>query len=815
MPVALAEPSSALGFQESVDVELLLVGINPTSGLTDELYSEMNVRTLAARREGLFMVDEIGIPDVLTALTLEEKAALLSGRGAWDTAGIERLGIASITLTDGPHGLRKQAPGAGDFNLSASLPATCFPTAAALGSSWDVDLLARVGEALGAESRAAGVAVLLGPGINIKRSPLCGRNFEYLSEDPIVSGHLGAALVRGIQSKGVGASLKHFAANNQETDRMQVSAEVDERTLREIYLAGFEHVVTTADPWTVMAAYNRINGVPAAQNEWLLTKVLREEWGFGGLVVSDWGAVDDPVAAVTAGLDLQMPATQGASAAKLVEAVRDRRIDEAVLDQAVARLLRLVSHTAGVRQTAGDVDVGRHHSLARLAAAESAILLKNEDAILPLDPGARMSVAVIGEFARTPRFQGAGSSQVRPTQVDNALGALSALAGEHLKLSFSPGFTLSGQDNGSGRGNEALLAEAVSAARAADVAVVFLGLPEGEESEGFDREHIALPDVQLRLLRTVADVNPDVVVVLANGGVVELATWVHQAKAVLEGWLAGQAGGSAIADLLFGRSSPSGRLAETIPLRLQDTPSYLNFPGSGGAVTYGERLYVGYRYYDAKDMPVSYPFGHGLSYTTFAYSDLRATVEGQGDEVVVRLRLTVANTGPVTGKEVVQVYVRDAESSIDRPVRELRAFAKVGLAPGQSAPVEFELRADDLSFFSPVHGRWVLEAGDFEIGVGASSRDLRLTATVTVDAPSLARPLGAESTLGEWLAHPVGGPLLLQAISEGPGSSMAGDPAILRMIESLPLTRLIAMSGARWDIGQLLDRVAVQSQEIQ
>ena len=481
------------------------------------------------------MREEARIADIVQALTLEEKASLLSGGGAWETAAVERLGIASAVLTDGPHGVRRQAD-AEHFSLDASMPATCFPTAAALGSSWDVGLLAEVGEALGAESRAAGVAVLLGPGVNIKRTPLCGRNFEYLSEDPVISGQLGAALVRGIQSRGVGASVKHFAANNQETGRMQISAEADERTLREIYLAGFEHVVTTADPWTVMASYNKVNGVHAAQNRWLLTRVLREEWGFDGLVMSDWGAVWDPVAAVAAGLDLEMPATGGASATRLVDAVKAGRLEEGVVDKAVTRLLTLLE-LAAAPGPAGEVDYAGHHALARRAAIESAVLLKNEDAILPLDPAARMTLAVIGEFARTPKFQGAGSSQVNASQVDSALDGIREAAGEHLQISFSPGFPLSGEED------PAQLADAVSAAAAADTAIVFLGLPDGADTEGSDREHIDLPEVQLRLLRAVAEVNPNVVVVLANGGVVQVATWEQHARAILEGWLNGQAGG--------------------------------------------------------------------------------------------------------------------------------------------------------------------------------------------------------------------------------------------------------------------------------
>jgi beta-glucosidase len=748
------------------------------------------------------MREEARIADILEALTLEEKALLLSGGGAWETAAVGRLGIAPAVLTDGPHGVRRQAD-AEHFSLDASMPATCFPTAAALGSSWDADLLTEVGEALGAESRAAGIAVLLGPGVNIKRTPLCGRNFEYLSEDPVLSGQLGAALVRGVQSRGVGASVKHFAANNQETGRMQISAEADERTLREIYLAGFEHVVTTAAPWTVMASYNKINGVHAAQNRWLLTRVLREEWGFDGLVMSDWGAVWDPVAAVAAGLDLEMPATGGASAARLVDAVTAGRLETAVIDQAVARLLTLLDLAAAAPGSAGEVDFAGHHALARRAAAESAVLLKNEDATLPLDPAARMTLAVIGEFARTPKFQGAGSSQVNATQVDNALDGIREAAGERLQISFSAGFLLSGEED------LALLAEAVSAAAAADTAVVFLGLPDGADTEGSDREHIDLPDAQLRLLRAVAEVNRNVVVVLANGGVVRIASWEQHARAILEGWLNGQAGGGAVADLLFGQANPCGRLAETIPLRLQDTPAYLNFPGDGAVVSYGERLYVGYRYYDAKDMQVSYPFGHGLSYTAFAYSGLHAAVDGEGEDAVVRLQLTVTNTGPVAGKEVVQVYVGDVASSVDRPVRELKAFTKVEIAPARSARLNFALRARDLSFFSTVHGRWVLEGGDFEISIGGSSRDLPLTATVTVIAPPLATPLTLASTVGEWLAHPAAGPVLLQAIRAMPGSALASDPTVLRMVESLPLGHLIPMTGGRLDIagiGQFLDQ---------
>ncbi|MFE6820941.1 glycoside hydrolase family 3 C-terminal domain-containing protein [Streptomyces sp. NPDC057690] len=746
---------------------------------------------------------------VLADLTPTEKASLLSGHGGWETAVVERLGIPAVLLTDGPHGVRRIRPEAKGFSFEASLPATCFPTAAALGSSWDEELIFRVGEALGDESRASGVGVLLGPGMNIKRSPLCGRNFEYLSEDPALTGRLAAALVRGIQSRGVGASLKHFAANNQETDRMRVSAEVDERTLREIYLAGFEYVVKQARPWTVMAAYNRINGVHAAEDPWLLTEVLRSEWGFDGLVVSDWGAVVDPLVALSAGLDLQMPGSNDATTERIVEAVEQGELDEAVLDQAVARVLRLAQRAAsGAADVPPAADIDAHHALARTAAVESAVLLKNEASILPLDPHVPMTLAVIGEFARSPRFQGAGSSKVNATRVDNALGCIDLVAGGGVKLTFSPGFSLAGQEEEDGT----LLAQAVAEASAADVAVLFLGLPEGEESEGFDRDHIDLPASQVRVLEKVAEVNPNVVVVLSNGGVVRTSTWDHHARAVLETWLSGQAGGGAVADLLFGRANPCGRLAETIPVRLQDTPAYLDFPGSGSSVSYGERLYVGYRHYDAREAEVAYPFGHGLSYTTFTYSDLSVSAMGEGSDVEVCVEATVTNTGVLAGKEVVQLYVGDPVASVDRPVRELKAFTKVLLSPGESTSVVFTLRARDFSFFSPQHSRWAFESGDFTLAVGASSRDLRLEAVVALVAPPLTTALGGDSTVGEWLAHPVGGPLFREEVSKT-GSAMASDPTILHMISSLPLNRLVAMTGGRLS-ADLVDRLLVQVADV-
>ena len=740
---------------------------------------------------------------LLTELTRDEKASLVSGQGFWWTRGVPRLEVPSIMVSDGPHGLRKQDRRNDHLGLGASLPATCFPTASALASSWDPDLVRSVGDAIGEEARAQGVSVVLGPGINIKRSPLCGRNFEYLSEDPHLSGVLGAAIVAGIQGRRVGASLKHFAVNNQEADRLRVSAEVDERPLREIYLAGFEHVVRTVQPWTVMCSYNRINGVYASQDRWLLTEVLRHEWGFEGLVVSDWGAVDDPVSAVTAGLDLEMPSTGGASADQLVAALEAGGLDPAVLDVAVSRVLRLVSQAvdAGHLDAEATFDVDGHHALARRVAADCAVLLRNERGLLPISLTSGR-LAVIGELARTPRFQGAGSSAVNPTRVDDALAALREAVPRDVEVDFAPGY---GVDDP--RADVvALRREAADVARAADAVVVFLGLPPSYESEGYDRDHLDLPDEQVALLAAVAEVSTDVVVVLANGSVVTVEPWLHHAGAVLEAWLGGQAGGGAVADVLLGVVNPSGRLAETVPVRLADTPAFLDFPGEDRHVRYGEGLYVGYRHYDAVDREVSFPFGHGLSYTTFEHADLTVRVlpasSGHGSgwrgPDRVEVSVTVTNTGSVRGKEVVQVYVGDPVAAVARPVRELRGFAKVDLEPGASATASVVLAERDLSYWSTRAGGWVFEPGAFEVAVGASSRDLRQVAVVEVDGPALALPLDRESTLAEWLEHPVGHEVVLEALRNGPGGDLSGlvdDPDRRRMLGSFPLKRLATMLG--------------------
>ncbi|MFC4063561.1 beta-glucosidase [Actinoplanes subglobosus] len=695
-------------------------------------------------------------------LTLEEKAALCLGSTFWHTAPIDRLGIPAIMVSDGPHGLRRQ-PDGNQAGITGALPATCFPTASALGSSWDPDLVRRIGAAIGAEARALSVAVVLGPGVNIKRSPLCGRNFEYFSEDPLLTGVLGEAHVTGVQSQGVGACVKHFAANNQETDRLRVSADVDERTLREIYLPHFERIVTRAKPWMVMSAYNLVNGVPAAEHRWLLTDVLRDEWAYDGVVVSDWGAVRDRVAALVAGLDLEMPPKLGISDAAIVAAVRDGRLDEKVLDQTVERILRLIDRAP---DPDGPFDVDAHHALARAAAADCAVLLKNDRDLLPLRPAPGDTIAVIGA---SPRFQGAGSSQVNPTRVDDLITELRA----RTTVEFAAG------------GDQAI----DLAARAATV-VVLMGLPAGDETEGADRRHMDLPAEQITLLARIAQVNDNVVVVLANGSAVEVASWQQHAGAILETWLSGQAVGGAIADLLLGTVNPSGRLAETLPVRLADNPSYLNFPGEAGHVRYGEGVFVGYRAYDAVDRAVAYPFGHGLSYTTFAYHDLAVTVAGDSSVLVT---CTVVNTGARHGKEVVQLYVGPPASPVARPVRELKAFAKLDLPPGAGETVTFQLDPRDLAYWSTRHQRWLVQGGAYEIAVGASSRDLRLTTTAEVPGDMVTEPLTAVSTLREWLADPAGAAALRAAVGESQG--IFADPESQIVLGDFPLTALTAFPG--------------------
>jgi beta-glucosidase len=739
----------------------------------------------------------LDIDRLLGELTLEEKASLTSGSSFWWTAPVERLGIPKIMVSDGPHGLRAQ-PGEGDhLGLGGSVPATCFPTASAIASAWDPDLLGRIGQALAQEARACNLSVILGPGINMKRSPLCGRNFEYFSEDPFLAGELAVGIVDGIQSRGVGTSVKHYAANNQETDRLRVDAQIDERTLREIYLPAFERVVKASQPWTIMCSYNKVNGQSASENTWLLTTVLREEFGFEGLIVSDWGAVYHRVPALLAGLDLEMPPALGRSPQQVVAAVKAGEVPTEVLDARVRTVLELVAKGMPVLDLDESFDPDAHHALAREAAAASVVLLKN-DGLLPLARTA--SIAVIGEFARTPRYQGAGSSQVTPTRLDVLLEELRLIYGE---VPFAAGYGVGETGNDS-----ALLAEAEHVAGAAETVVMVIGLPGADESEGFDRTHMNLPANQLAALRAVAAVNPDVVVVLVNGSTVVLDDVVPHARALVEAWLGGQAAGGAIVDVLSGKVNPAGRLAESIPHRLEDNSSYFSFPGDSQVVRYGEGLFIGYRGYDKASQDVAFPFGFGLSYTSFALSDLQVTTRGSVADgtLAATVSVTVTNTGPVDGAEVVQVYVQDVESTVARPVRELKGFAKVFLAAGAEQTVSIELDQRAFSFWSVAQGRWAVEAGDFVIAVGSSSRDLPLEETVPVEAPRLASELNRDSTLQEWMGDPTGRRLIEREVDAGQPAAVLEDE-LISVIGTMPMSTLANFGNMSLD-HDALDRIS-------
>ncbi len=693
------------------------------------------------------------VPELVGRMSVEQKAALCSGSDFWRTEGLEELGIPSVMVTDGPHGLRKQAGETDHVGLNESVPATCFPAAVGLGSTWDSALIEKVGTALGVETRVNDVAVLLGPGINLKRSPLCGRNFEYFSEDPYLTAEMSVPLVQGIQAEGVGTSLKHFAMNNQETERMRVSVEVDDRTMREMYLAAFEQVVQRTQPWTVMCSYNKIRGTYASENHWLLTDVLRDQWGYEGVVVSDWGAVNDRVKALAAGLDLEMPGSQGINDARIVEAVKNGTLDEAVLDTAATRILTLLAKAAEDPRTATEEDlpVEAHHALARKAAAAVAVLLKNQGEALPLDENT--DFVVIGELARTPRYQGAGSSQVNPT---NLVSLLDALEQRGKDAPFAPGYPLEKSPTASADRDE-LLAEATSLARD-KVAVVVVGLPPSYESEGYDRTDIFLPEEHIRLVNEVAQVSKETIVLLANGSAVATRPWEDQVEAVLELWLGGQAGGAGAADLLFGDVSPTGRLAESIPVQLDDLPAQLNFPGERGVVRYGEGPFIGYRGLDAMKQEVSYPFGHGLTYTTFDFSNLNVEVakiaeDTDLEEAVLRVSVTVTNTGNRSGRAVPQLYVGRPESALIRPPRELKGFAGVELGPGESQEVTFEVSKRWLSTWDEDRQSWWVEAGPAIIEVGASSRDLPLSITVDIDSWEPTAVPNADSSINTWLAY--------------------------------------------------------------
>lgn len=667
------------------------------------------------------------ISDLINKMTLEEKASFCSGKDFWHLEGLESLGIPSIMVTDGPHGLRKQDGSAGDhIGLKASVPATCYPTAVTMASSWDRDLLREMGETLGDECRQEQVSVLLGPGVNIKRNPLCGRNFEYFSEDPYISGELGASFINGVQSKGIGTSLKHYAANNQEFCRMTIDTIVDERTLREIYLRGFETAVKDGQPWTVMNAYNKVNGEYCCEHKSLLTDILKEEWGHEGLVVTDWGATNDRVDSLKAGMELEMPASNGVNDKKIIDAVNNGTLDESVLDKSLKRILTMIFRSEETLKETYTYDIDEHHLLAKKSASQSIVLLKNDNKLLPLEKKGK--IAFIGDFAENPRYQGTGSSQINPTRIDSALDYAKSTLGNDCEILYAQGFSTKKDiiDN-------SLEKEALKIAETADRTVLFVGLPPTFESEGFDRDHMRLPENQLNLIDRVLETDPDTIIVLSNGSPVEMP-FIKNSKAILESYLSGQAGGGAVIDILFGDIVPSGKIAETFPLSLNDIPSNSYFPGTTKQVEYREGLNVGYRYFDTLEKDVLFPFGHGLSYTDFSYSDVKLSASKIKSGETVSVSLKVKNIGDFDGKEIVQLYVKDSVSSVYRPEKELKGFKKVELRKGEEKEISFTLDKRSFAFFDRDSAQWQIESGDFKILLGASSRDIRQEETIFVQS---------------------------------------------------------------------------------
>ena len=660
--------------------------------------------------------------ELVKEMTLEEKCSMLSGMDFWHLQSVERLGIPAVMVSDGPHGLRKQDDKADHLGINVSIPAVCFPAACATAASFDRSLLRRIGEAMGDQCQHERVGVNLGPAINIKRSPLCGRNFEYMSEDPYLAGELAVSMIQGIQSRNVGTSVKHFAANNQEHRRMSSDSVMDERTLREIYLPAFEAAARRGRAWTFMCSYNKLNGEYASQNRDLLTGILRKEWGFDGYVMSDWGAVSDRVKGVEAGLDLEMPASGGERDRQVFRAVREGRLDEKYVDQAVERILEVSLRYLNNARPDTPWDKEADHELAGRAAAECMVLLKNEAGILPLRKEEK--IALIGEFAEKPRFQGGGSSHINCFKVTSLLEALA----DNENVTYVQGYSIR-----NGAEDASLLAQAVAAAKAADKAVIVAGLPDSFESEGYDRTHMRMPENQNALIEAVAEANPNTVVLLYNGSPVEMP-WIDAVQGLIEGYLGGQNVGWASRAVLYGEVNPSGRLPETFPEHLEDTPCYLTYGGEGNRAEYSEGLFVGYRWYTSKLQPVLFPFGYGQSYTTFAYSGLRLSAESIKDTETLTVRVDVTNTGSVPGKEVVQLYVAPPEADVIRPVRELKGFEKIELAPGETGTVKFTLDKRSFAHWDTGIHDWYVTGGSYDIQICRNAEEVELAGCVNVES---------------------------------------------------------------------------------
>jgi beta-glucosidase len=763
------------------------------------------------------------INQLVSKMTLEEKAALCSGESFWTTKPLERLGIPSMFVSDGPHGLRKQGESGGDhLGLGASVPATCFPTLTNMASSWNRDLAAKVGKAIALECQAEQVGVLLGPGVNIKRSPLCGRNFEYYSEDPYLAGEMAADFIAGVQSEGVGTSLKHFAVNNQETYRMGVNAVVDERTLMEIYLAAFETPVRKSQPWTVMSSYNRINGEFSCQNEWLLTTVLREMWGFEGFVVTDWGGMDRRPDAVAAGNELEMPGFEGSDGKEIVEAVKNGTLDEEKLDRAITRYLNILFRWEENKRPGTVYDKEAHHCLARSAAGETMVLAKNEGNVLPFGKG---DYLVIGEYAMNMPYQGGGSSHINSTKVDNLVEELEKITGS--KVAYEKGYHSNGQMD------EALFSSAVSAAEKADNVVIVLGQGSEFYTEGMDRPHMKLDDNQTKLVEAVLDANQNTAVVLVCGSSVELP-WVDKAKVILVAYLGGQAAGGAVADILTGAVNPSAKFAETWPERIEHNPSYLSFPGDD-EVVYSEGIFVGYRYYDKKGIKPLFPFGHGLTYSNFEYLDITVDKFSVDEYEPVKVTVEIKNSGDMDGSEIVQLYVADVKSKVTRPIRELKGFEKVFLKAGETKKVSFTLNRRSFAYWDAVSHGWVVESGKFNIEVGPSSACLPLDVEIEVKAKELPiRPITRNTTVGQIMAIPGGAEIVMQMFQNvsqtlGVGDSSESDQAtqsedqsespfggmdMQALLAGMPLRTLATFSGGKMDNTMLEGLIQMLNQKL-
>ena len=703
---------------------------------------------------------EKNIDKILKELSLKEKASLLSGGDIWQTEAVERLDIPSIFLVDGPHGVRYVAD---RHHADPAKKATCFPTAVNLAASWDLDLIEKTAAALAEDSKAMGVDVLLGPGINMKRSPLGGRNFEYFSEDPFLSARLAIKFVKTVQKNGIGSSLKHYTANNQEYKRFSIDVRIDERPLREIYLAAFEKVVKEANPWTVMAAYNQINGDFATENNYLLQDILRDEWGYDNLVVSDWWAVHDRVKALKAGLDLEMPGADPINDQKIVDAVQAGKLKEEVLDRSVRRILDLILKAQETKKEEQELPVEKHHQLAKEIAGETIVLLKNQGDLLPLTEAKlddSESILVVGELAQKPRYQGIGSSQVNPTRLDSHYQALEDKFSEQLEVHYTPGYSSEAEVEE----NENLREKALREAENKDYVIIYAGLPDKVEAEGYDRDDIQLPIEQNKLIKELAAVNPNIIVILNNGSAVDLTMWIDRVSAVIEAGLPGQAGALALADIIAGEINPSAKLTESYALKLEDNPSYLNFPGSGDSVNYGEGIYIGYRYYDKKKMEVLFPFGFGLSYTEFAYRALEAPdYLAEGEKL--KLNVLIENTGQFKGQEIVQLYISQKNPSLERPPKELKGFGKIELEPGEKEWLELELDYQDLAYYHPEEG-WIVESDQFKIMVASSSRDIKFTEDIQVGSSFLLKKLTKKTPFEDWLADSLGQKAVREVLNE-------------------------------------------------